>query len=175
MWVFAYGSLMNDGWEKSHECVRRVYATLAGFSRAFDKASIESRGTRKNPGPTLRLVPSRGSCRGIAFELPEGRRREALKELLEREGQTFPLREKLVTLDEGEQVIALVPMYEGRNLIRNNSLSEIAAMAIKARGIRGSDIEYVRDIHRHLHASGIDDSVVTDLWEEIQRQLAIEK
>jgi glutathione-specific gamma-glutamylcyclotransferase len=171
MWVFAYGSLMSDGWEEPHECVRRVHATLPGFSRIFDKASIESRGTRNSPAPTLRLISSNGSCRGIAFELPEGRRRKILKELLEREGQTFPLREALVTLDEGEQVIALVTMYEGGNLIRDKSLSEIAAMAIKARGTRGSGIEYVQDIQHHLHASGIDDSVVTDLWEEIQRQL----
>jgi cation transport protein ChaC len=79
----------------------------------------------------------------------------------------------LVTLDDGEQVVALVPMYEGRNLIRDESLSAIAAMAIKARGTRGSGMEYVRDVHHHLRASGIDDPVVTNLWEEIQRQLAL--
>ena len=90
MWVFAYGSLMNDGWEKAHSCARRVHATLFGFSRAFDKASIKSRATKIDPAPTLRVVSSNGSCRGIAFEFPEFRRLEVLKELLEREGPTFP-------------------------------------------------------------------------------------
>ena len=175
MWVFAYGSLMNDGWEKPHECARRVHATLFGFSRAFDKASIESRGTKKNPAPTLRIVSSNGSCRGIAFEFPENRRPEVLKELREREGQTFPLRDQLVTLEDGQKVTALVPMYEGQNLIREKTLSKIAAMAIKARGTRGSGVEYVRDIAHHLRVSGIDDPAVRDLWEELQRQLLSEQ
>jgi len=175
MWIFAFGSLMNDGWEKAHGCVHRVHATLSGFSRSFDKASTESRGTKMNPAPTLRVVPSDGSCRGIAFEFPEDRHPAVCKELLNREGRTFPLREHSVTLQNGKQVVALVPMYEGRNIIQEDNLSKIAAMAIKARGTRGSGVEYVRDIAHQLQASGIDDPVVRDLWEEVQRQLSLDR
>ena len=74
MWVFGYGSLMVDGWEAQHGCIRRSRATLRGFSRAFDKASTESRGSRQHPAPTLRLVVSDGDCQGIAFEFPESAR-----------------------------------------------------------------------------------------------------
>ena len=65
-------------------------------------------------------------------------------------------------LEDGEQVIALVPMYEGRNLIREKNLAEIAAMAIKARGTRGSGADYIRDIAHHLRVSGID-----TLWSRV--------
>ena len=172
MWVFAYGSLMNDGWEKAHGCSRRIHATLAGFSRSFDKASVKNWGTKEHKAPTLRIVASNASCSGIAFEFPEERRATVLSELLMREGPTFPLKEQSVILTDGDKVIALVPIYEGRNIILEKDISKIAAMAIKARGTSGSCVDYVRDIANHLRASGINDPVVEDLRQEIEKQLS---
>lgn len=171
IWIFSYGSLMNDGWEQSHGCICRVLATLPGFSRAFDKLSIESRGTKEYPAPTLRIVPSDKMCLGVAFEFPNDKRTEILKELYDREGPAFPLKEQLITLNSGKQITALVPTYEGRNLIGGKTLPEIAKMAILAKGKRGSGVQYVEDILNHLTKNEINDPVVTDLWKEIQRQL----
>lgn len=170
-WVFGYGSLMNDGWENPHGCIRRSHASLIGYRRAFDKASTESRGTKECPAPTLRLVPAEQICRGIAFEFWDERSAQIRKELLKREGRTFPLKEMPVHLDGGDTVTALVPLYQGRHFIQNKTLEELAAMAIGARGIRGTGWEYVRDIAAHLREAGIDDPVVTSLWQEIKRQL----
>jgi cation transport protein ChaC len=171
MWVFGYGSLMADGWEVTHGCLRRCHATLPGFSRSFDKASSESRGTPKNPAPTLRLVPSQGACSGIAFEFMDERRVAVLKDLLEREGKTFFLREKSVRLDTGESIAALVPMYEGRHIILNKTISEIAAMAIRANGKRGSGVQYIEDVASHLQRCGVQDPVVDELLNEVLVQL----
>jgi cation transport protein ChaC len=69
MWVFAYGSLMWDGWESTNGCVRRTVALLPAYSRAFDKASVKRWSSKDVPCPTLSLVPLPGSsCLGIAFE-----------------------------------------------------------------------------------------------------------
>jgi len=162
---------MADGWEKAHHCLHRCPASLPGFSRAFDKASTESRGTRENPAPTLRIVPSDLTCHGVAFQFLHERRAQVLAELLEREGKTFPPRERQVRLESGENVIALVSMYEGKQIIRNKTLSEIAAMAIRASGKRGSGVQYVEEIAGHLRNTGIEDPIVTDLLQEIQGQL----
>jgi cation transport protein ChaC len=49
MWVFGYGSLMWDGWQTKHACIRRVPAELDGYSRAFNKASVRYWGSKNHP------------------------------------------------------------------------------------------------------------------------------
>jgi cation transport regulator ChaC len=160
---------MADGWEMSHGCLRRSHASLRGFSRAFDKASTESRGTPEHPAPTLRVVPSEGVCHGIAFQFSDERRAQVLNDLSRREGKGFPLRENRVLLEDGESVIALVPIYVGLNIIKGKTLGEIATMALSAKGQRGSGAQYVEHVARHLQNAGIDDPVVANLLREIRR------
>jgi cation transport protein ChaC len=166
-WVFAYGSLMADGWETAYRCKFRSQAVLRGYSRSFDKASIESRGTREHPAPTLRIIPSNGECHGVAFEFDDEQRDTILADLLEREGKTFPLRERTVHLPGGNSIIALVPIYEGKRIIRYSSLRELAEMAIRAKGTRSNGVEYVRVIAKHLDDAGVQDKAVSDLLLEI--------
>lgn len=168
VWIFAYGSLMADGWEQKHQCISRGRAVISGYSRAFDKASIESRGTREHPAPTLRIVPSSGACEGVAFEFAETAREAVLRELRAREGPSFPLRVKKIDLADGRSVDALVPIYEGHRLLTGLTLRQIAEMAIAARGGRGNGVDYVRDVSNHLTAAGINDPVVTSLLHEIE-------
>ena len=71
MWVFGYGSLMWDGWEKGFGCLRRSVVTLQGYGRTFNKASMKNRGTKHAPCPTLNLEKIEvGTCKGMAFEFP---------------------------------------------------------------------------------------------------------
>ncbi|AMN40483.1 gamma-glutamylcyclotransferase [Rhodoplanes sp. Z2-YC6860] len=170
-WVFAYGSLMADGWEQLHACKFRSAAVLQGHARSFDKASTESRGTKQHPAPTLRLVASKADCHGVAFEFDDEKRDAVLADLLKREGKTFPLREKAILLKDGRNVTALVPMYEGKQIITGKSLRELAEMAIIAKGIRGGGVDYVRDIARHLNSVGIEDPVISDFLNEIENCL----
>lgn len=166
-WVFGYGSLMADGWETTHECKSRCPAVLRRHIRSFDKASIESRGTRERPAPTLRVVAANGECHGVAFEFDDRRREAVLADLSKREGPAFPLRELTVHLADGSPLRALMPMYEGKRIIQFKSLRELAQLAIQAHGTRGNGVDYVRDIARHLEAAGIEDTVVMDFLAEI--------
>ena len=56
MWVFAYGSLMWDDWEKEFSGRRQDGVVLNHFKRAFTKKSLLNWGTRERPCPTLGLA-----------------------------------------------------------------------------------------------------------------------
>ena len=102
MWIFGYGSLMWDGWERDFGRLRAVMAELPGHQRVFNKASIRNWGTRTAPGPTLNLVPGHGVCRGIAFEFQEQASAALHDYLLRREGRDFALRNETIRLNDGE-------------------------------------------------------------------------
>lgn len=108
MWVFGYGSLMWDGWEKALQGTRTDHAVLSGYGRSFNKKSTERWGTAKHPGPTLGLEPgSTSQCIGAAFEFPEAQRGAVLAALRKREGPSFQYPELTLTLPGGQTVQAV--------------------------------------------------------------------
>jgi cation transport protein ChaC len=161
MWVFGYGSLMWDKWETTRGCLCRVVAELPGFQRTFNKGSIKNWGTRDKPGPTLNLAAeSSASCKGVAFEFPEEKRREVLDYLKQREGKGFDLKPYEIRLENGDRVRAVAPIYSGKNLLTGRSLAELAAMARAAEGDEGPCTDYVRNIAAKLSELGISDPAV---------------
>jgi glutathione-specific gamma-glutamylcyclotransferase len=171
MWVFGYGSLMWDNWETAHGCLRHVVAVLPGFRRTFNKSSINYWGTRDKPCPTLNLAAeSSTTCKGVAFEFPEERRREVVDYLNQREAG-FDLNEKEIRLENenGDSVMAVVPIYSGKNLLSGRSLSELVAMVWAAKGDHGSCIDYVRNIAAKLSELGIHDPAVDEL-QRVQKE-----
>jgi cation transport protein ChaC len=171
MWIFGYGSLMWDGWENSHGCLRKCIAVLKGYRRTFNKGSTTNRGTKNAPCPTLNLEKEiAGACKGMAFELPDERRVDVLAYLAKREGANFQLELLAVCLDDNTEVQAYVPVYRGKNLITTVTLKEKASMVRNARGTGSSCEDYVREIAELLAQLKIDDPAVTELWEEVQRQ-----
>ena len=162
---------MWDGWENSHECIRRVVADLPCHRRAFNKASTKRWGTKANPGPTLNLVAAaHGTCRGLAFEFSAKSRSSVCAYLDEREGRGFPLRQHMIHLSSAEDVIALVPIYEGNNLVRSTSLDDVADMVCRATGSGGRCIDYVSGIAAKLAELDIHESAVADLLAAIRRK-----
>ena len=135
-------------------------AELQGFARAFNKLSVRNWGTRESPGPTLNLIACEATCRG-AFEFPDARGTEILAYLTSREGKNFGLQELPIVLEEGAAVIALVPLYEGRNVIPAADTKETAAMALRANGTHGSCATYIQRVADHLRDLGIDDPAVS--------------
>ncbi len=169
MWVFGYGSLMWDGWEKTRGCVRRAQADLSGYRRVFNKASVKNWGTEKSPGPTLNLTKSDSAqCHGMAFEFPDEREQEIWTYLAKREGPGFALRPLPVHLEAEGEIAALVPVYEGNNLIHADSVEQIADMVLRASGKDGKCIKYVNGIAEKLHCLGIDDPAVSELWRALR-------
>jgi cation transport protein ChaC len=171
MWIFGYGSLMFDGWEASRGCIDRKWANLRGYRRSFNKKSVESRGTSKFPGLTLNLVPTEfATCRGVAFQFNDNDEAKELLRLVARR-EACKGRELPVLIDGGGVVKAWVYIYDGKNLIDEKMpLPERAAMVLKARGIRGSDFDYVKMVYEGLSSVGIDDPAVSEFWRIVKEQ-----
>jgi glutathione-specific gamma-glutamylcyclotransferase len=168
MWVFGYGSLMWDGWHTEYGCLRSLLAVLPKHARAFNKASVRNWGTKANPGPTLNLVPAEEDCVGTAFEFPEDRAADVRAYLAKREGKGFELRAVAVKLSELNDVEAIVPFYEGRNLVKTKNLQELAALVKMASGRDGPCTSYVIGISDKLRALGINDPSVEALRHALQ-------
>jgi cation transport regulator ChaC len=165
MWVFGYGSLMWDGWEKEFGCLRRCVATLEGYGRIFNKASTRNRGTKRNPCPTLNLEKVEGgACKGMAFEFPADREGDIREYLERREGRDFRLQGLIIRLEDHVDVVAYVQVYGGKNLVSASTVDEKAALVRDAVGEMGSCADYLNEIARMLADLGIDDPVVSELW-----------
>ncbi|PCC97912.1 gamma-glutamylcyclotransferase [Halopseudomonas pelagia] len=166
MWVFGYGSLMTDGWEKGFDCTQRVTAELKGYRRAFNKASVTNWGTRDCPCPTLNLVPeASANSLGIAFEFTEVRRGEVEAYLAKREGKNFKLSNLEVIADGSGAVQALVPLYAGKNIIQSHDMRTAIELACHAKGSSGKCSDYILNISEQLKMLGINDPAVTEMRE----------
>ena len=164
MWIFGYGSLMWDGWESEFVCQERAMATLSGYRRAFNKLSVANWGTKEAPCPTLNLQADReASCQGIAFAFAAMKKDADLARLQKREGKSFVLTPLSVRLDDGMQIKAYAPLYNGRNLRSDLKLDDQVRMVRATRGTSGSGIDYVKGIAESLEALGIDDPAVRSL------------
>ena len=169
MWVFGYGSLMWDGWEKRYNCLQRQVAGLRGYRRSFSKASVKNWGSPTNPGPTLNLeVDEHAACIGMAFEFPAKQAAEISLYLARREGKGFVLKPLQVSIKSEQTVTALVPIYDGPNVIRVESLAELARQVASAKGTSGQCRDYIRGIQLELNSLGISDPVVAETWNVVQ-------
>ena len=165
MWVFGYGSLMWDGWEAEFGCTRKETATLRGYRRDFNKASVQNWGSESTPGPTLGLEPLvQGECVGLAFEFPADERERLLGALRTREGRSFALEEKKVHLASGAIVTAIVPVNDRSRIsyMGEQTLEARAHLAAAATGSSGLCRDYVKNIRDRLEALGVKDPAVEE-------------
>ncbi|MCU7933938.1 MAG: gamma-glutamylcyclotransferase [Candidatus Thiodiazotropha sp. (ex Dulcina madagascariensis)] len=169
MWVYGYGSLMWDGWEKEYNCKRRLDADLVGYRRVLNKASVANWGTKQSPCPTLNIEPDAdSSCRGIAFEFQEQQRHEINAYLEKREGRNFELQTREVSAQVVGAFEAVVPLYTGNNII---SEVDRASMIKAARGTSGACAEYITNVHEQLMKQGIEDPEISALWRAVHGQI----
>ncbi|MFL1502674.1 gamma-glutamylcyclotransferase [Pseudomonas sp. S191] len=169
MWVFGFGSLMTDAWEKEFDCIRRVTAELKGYRRAFNKASVANWGTRDCPCPTLNLVfEPNAHCRGIAFEFSEARRDDVEVYLARREGKGFELSNLEVIAEGAGLVRALVPLYAGKNIVHTTDTLASIELALHAKGSSGRCSDYVFGVYEQLRERGINDPAVTEMWDVLR-------
>ncbi|MGN7919692.1 gamma-glutamylcyclotransferase [Lysobacter sp. 22409] len=170
MWVFGYGSLMVGGWEQEFGCDLRVQAVLYGYRRVFNKASVRNWGTQDCKCLTLNLEQSEGGrCVGIGFRFPDAERPRIMKSLELREGKRFPFLELPVEVAQLGEFTALVPLYNGPNVIPVEAISDAIRDIRQAAGVKGRCIDYVNGIHQILESQGIDDPVVRDVWVRANR------
>lgn len=156
IWVFGYGSLMWDPGFPHSECHS---ALLHGYHRAFCVYSHRYRGTREKPGLVLGLTPG-GACRGKAFRVAQSDVREALNALWLREMPRRTYRPRMLQIAVGPQrVRALAFVADPRHFAYAGKLApELAAQCIaRGCGLRGPNIDYLRNTLAHLLELGVRD------------------
>lgn len=171
MWVFAFGSLMADGWENQFNSIARSAARLDGYRRSFGKFSVGNWGTKKHPGVTLILEPAAEAvCHGVAFEFEGQAMSDAMRQYLRGREACDPTLLPL-ELTDGQRVNAHAYVYAGKNLLpAGTTLDEKVAIILKSeRGEKGTGVDYVRNAFADLEVAGVDDPVVTELWDAVQR------
>jgi len=167
-WVFGYGSLM---WRPGFDYLERKPAVLHGRRHAFCIYSVHHRGTYERPGLVLGLAPG-GSVRGVAYHVADALWPEVYAYLREREQPTETYFEAWasVRLPGGEAVPALVflsdvnhPQWAG-----DLSLEAQSRLIAGASGLSGRNVDYLRDLVRHLREAGVQDQAMTRLLTRVE-------
>lgn len=172
MWVFGYGSLMWDGWERQFDGEKIDGAVLAGYRRAFNKKSVTNWGRDDTPCPTLGLENDESAtCTGAAFQFPDERAEDVWAYLRDREGPSFDFVQVDVTLPDGRVVEAYVAINDpsAASYIGDKSTEELASMIDRARGKDGTCMDYLKNTRSKLSALSIEDEAVEALWETVTR------
>ena len=171
VWTFAYGSLI---WKPAFEAAEAVPCTLHGWRRSFCIHLESWRGTPEEPGLMLALARG-GSCRGMAYRLPDEGRAAAMEALLRREiGYEVDLASvRWLTVRGAAGPFRALVFYaaplDGAIHV-DLPLAEQARRIARAAGHVGSCAAYLRNTVQHLEELGIRDRY---LW-QLQRMVAEE-
>lgn len=155
LWVFGYGSLM---WRPGFAYDDARPAALTGYRRCFCIYSVHHRGSAERPGLVLGLDRG-GACHGMAFRVTRERAAGTLAYLRAREQVNGVYREAALPLmlDGGVHVKGLAylaerahPSYAGCLPIAGQ-----AALIRAARGVSGTNLDYLVSTLAHLASLGI--------------------
>ncbi|MBV9555192.1 MAG: gamma-glutamylcyclotransferase [Alphaproteobacteria bacterium] len=156
VWIFAYGSLM---WHPEMRFDERRAARVYGWHRRFCLYSPEYRGTREKPGLVLGLDRG-GSCRGIAYRLPQATLAREIDLLWSREMTGFVYHMTPVRIAAAEDRVtgfAFTVRRDSPDYARGLTDEAIARIVAASRGDRGTGRDYLANTVRHLDELGIAD------------------
>ena len=169
--LFAYGHYL--GLLPGGETAKPERARLAGYRPAFAARSTTDWGSGANPAPILALVPG-GSCRGVAIEVaPEvfeetiarWREEQGADELVEAQAEIgLPFRR------DPARVSTLTVAKAGPHALAKLPVERLARMALVARGLRGTGLDYLINLNDQLRHWGLEEPAVTELWNEVQKE-----
>lgn len=167
LWIFAYASLI---WRPEFEFSEERFATIHGYHRALKMWSHVNRGTPERPGLVFGLLPG-GSCKGVAFRLPQAHVAAILPQLWAREmpngGVYDPrwLRCRTALGDQKIDVIALAFTLSKRSPSHAGVLSEDSYRQIfsNSRGRYGTTRDYAQLTYDKLRSLGIHDRMLGKL------------
>ncbi len=166
-WVFAYGSLMWN-WPWPH--LLRRPARLEGYHRAPCLASIAYRGTVRDPGVGLGLLPG-GACLGLAFgvaaqDWPAVRRAVDERELITGVYDRHELAVQLLgPRVDHVQALAYVASPQHPQFLQQPDEETLVHRIAFARGSAGDCFDYWRETLSTLAALGIEEPGLSGLLE----------
>ncbi|VDK68325.1 unnamed protein product [Litomosoides sigmodontis] len=153
MWIFGYGSLL---WYTDFPYCSVVPGIVRGYSRRFWQLSPDHRGTTTIPGRTVTLVPDEnGSCWGLAYEVADELASDTIKYLDLREKAGYLRKEVMFYPDSGSLSfpinVYLAAEKENPYFTGPTDEESIVCTILKARGLSGTNIEYVLRLAKCVH------------------------
>jgi cation transport protein ChaC len=173
IWTFAYGSLI---WKPAFAAAEVVPCALHGWRRSFCIHLESWRGTPDQPGLMLALARG-GSCRGMAYRLPDQGRAAAMEALLRREiGYEVDLASvRWLTVRGAAGPFRALVFYaaplDGAIHV-DLPLAEQARRIARAAGHVGSCAAYLRNTVQHLEDLGIRDRYLWTLQTMVAEEIA---
>lgn len=173
LWLFGYGSLI---WKPEIEHVEERVAVARGWHRSFCMNMTRWRGTRESPGLMMALDRG-GQCKGVAFRLTDGDRRQKLDRLLRREVTLKPTsyHPRLLNLASGEgalKALAFVINRKGTTYTGPLGEGEVVERLATSCGHWGSGADYLYNTVKNLEARGIHDTHLWRLQELVAARIA---
>jgi cation transport protein ChaC len=168
VWVFGYGSLM---WNPAINVVESRKAHIRGYHRTFCLTLGAGRGTPEQPGLML-AIDRGGSCSGVVHRIAASEVESELSILWLREMMSGAYEPRWVNAEIAERgrarALAFVtnrshPRYEGP-LAEERAARRIAV----AKGLLGTNREYLYRTVRHLAALDIDDGPLRSLERQVR-------
>lgn len=169
VWVFGYGSLM---WNPAINVLDSRKAHVRGYHRTFCLTVGAGRGSPEQPGLML-AIDRGGSCSGVAHRIAENAVASELAILWLREMMSGAYEPRWLNADIAElgrrRVLAFVsnrshPRYEGQ-LAEERAAQRIAV----AKGLLGTNREYLYRTVNHLAALGIEDGPLRSLERHVRK------
>ncbi|RWG79162.1 gamma-glutamylcyclotransferase [Mesorhizobium sp.] len=173
LWLFGYGSLI---WKPEIEHVEERVAVARGWHRSFCMKMTRWRGTKQSPGLMMALDRG-GQCKGVAFRLNGGDRRQALDKLFRREMTLKPTsyHPRLLQLatDKGPlKALAFVINRKGMTYAGPLGESEVVERLATSCGHWGSGADYLYNTVKNLEARGIHDRHLWRLQQLVADRIA---
>jgi cation transport protein ChaC len=172
LWLFAYGSLI---WKPEIEHVDERVAVLRGWHRSFCINQTRWRGTPECPG-LMMGIDRGGTCRGVAFRLPDADPREQLEKLFRREMTIKPATYvprwlRLKTVDGEVSALGFTVNRSGWAYAGRFDETEVARVLATACGHWGSGADYLYNTVTGLESRGIHDRHLWRLQELVAAEI----
>ena len=150
IWIFGYGSLM---WNPDVRYSKIDTGMLLGYHRRLCLLSTVYRGAPEQPGVVMGLAPG-GTCHGRVFFIPRKNFSPDLLLLWDREmlaGTYLPKWVKIQKASESVDALTFIADPTHEDYLPPGDLKEIAIMVSRARGQRGTNLDYLRNTVETLH------------------------
>lgn len=174
LWVFGYGSLI---WKPEITFDQRVLAHAHGFRRAFNLPIIRWRATPEQPG-LMMAADHGGSCKGVAFRVPEADVPTQLRALLVREmayQEDIPVMRWITCRSAAGKFRALTSWirFDQPGYFVTLPIGEQAALLARAAGHLGSGAAYLHNTVSHLEEMGIHDRYLWQLQKLVAQEIRL--